>query len=86
MKKIKTYIVVNTVDTDYTRAFTSLKLASEYIYAMLEDESDYSISQEEILAEMEKREKENRVYQYVRPLPNEEQILCFTTILNDTSF
>ena len=86
MKKTVAYIVVNTTDTDYTRAFTSLKLAAKYICAMLEDEGDYSRTQEEILAEMQERDAQGKVYRYVALLKTEEQILCFATILNDTSF
>lgn len=86
MKKTIVYIVVNTADVDYTCAFTSLDMASKYICAMFEDESDYSHTQEEILAEMRERDAQGKVYQYVGLLRNEEQILCFATILNGTSF
>lgn len=86
MKKTTTYIVSNTNDTDYTRAFTSFNLAAEYIYNMLVDDGDYSTTAEEILAEMKERNAQNKVYQYVKQIGNEEMILCFATTLNDTRF
>lgn len=86
MKKTTAYIVSNTNDTDYTRAFTSLNLAAEYIYNMLVDDADFSTTAEEILTEMKERDAQNKVYQYVKQIRNEEMILCFATTLNDTRF
>lgn len=79
------YIVQTRVDDDYTGAFTKPALAAQYISNILMDFGNYTDA-DEILAEMEQREKENKVYIYNALVYGDETITCHKSTLDNTEF
>jgi len=80
------YFVTNSEDIEYTKVFTTLAKASEYIANIAEDECIF-LDKEEIEQEMKARKKAHNVYLYIGEEGTRmESIVCLATSLDDTTF